>query len=319
MNYLNNAMSRSLASLVLFAIVLLPLSVSAGDVSSQKSSAAAGIGQVLYYDIKDLGTLGGNSSFARAINNAGQITGNANVPNGRLHAYIWENGMMQDLGFLPNGTEFSRGFYLNAQGVVTGESDNNASKVFIFDPSVGTMSALVDLVTSNPDNMRIVGGFGAGINDNGQIVGSMSRLLEPSGSVVRGFKFDSGTVRDLGSIDGQINTFARAWGINNNGTAVGVSRTVNNSSHATRWENGTATDLGSLGGDLAFSEAFRINESGQIVGRSTVAVGVTGQNAVVWENGTIRDLGRLSGVNFGRANDINEHGFIVGTSSQFEG
>ncbi len=277
------------------------------------------LGGVLYYHIKELGTLGGNSSFARAVNNDGQITGNANVPNGRLHAYLWENGVMQDLGFLQNGVEFSRGFYLNSSGVVTGESDNNSSKTFIFDPSVGVMTALSGLITSNPDNMNIAGGFGAGINDDNVIVGSMTRFLQPSGSVVRGFVFDSGTVRDLGSIDGNTNTFARAWGISNGGVAVGVSRNINNVSHATRWENGTATDLGSLGGELAFSEAFRLNENGQIVGRSTVTAGVTGQNAVVWENGTIRSLGRLAGVNFGRANDINEHGFIVGTSSQFEG
>lgn len=37
---------------------------------------------------------------------------------------------------------------------------------------------------------------------------------------------------------------------------------------------------------MAFSEAFRINDRGQVVGRSEVVAGVTGQNAVLWENGT---------------------------------
>ncbi len=272
--------------------------------------------EVLSYSIKELGTLGGNSSFARDINDRGQVTGNANVPNGRLHAYLWEAGVMLDLGFLPNGVEFSRGFSINNGGVVTGESDNDRSKAFVYFPNAGKMTALFDLIMGNPDNLNIAGGFGAGINDRLQIVGTMSRI---SPSVIRGFIFDRGIVRDLGSIDNLTTTPARAWGINNFGQAVGLSRNSNGVSHATLWQNGTAVDLGSLGGPTAFSEAFRINEEGQTVGRSTVTAGVTGQNAVMWENGQIRDLGRLPGVNFGRANDINNSGTIVGTSSQFEG
>ncbi len=280
------------------------------------ANSNASPGEALSYGIKELGTLGGNSSFARDINDRGQITGNANVPNGRLHAFLWENGLMLDLGFLPNGVEFSRGFSINNNGVVTGESDNDRSKAFVYFPNSRRMTALLDLIVANPDNLNIAGGFGAGINDQLQIVGTMSRL---SPSVIRGFIFDRGVVRDLGSIDNLTTTPARAWGINNFGQAVGVSRNSNGVSHATLWNNGTATDLGSLGGPTAFSEAFRINEAGQAVGRSTVTAGVVGQNAVLWTNGEIRDLGRLPGLNFGRANDINNSGTIVGTSSQFEG
>ncbi len=271
---------------------------------------------VLSYSIKELGTLGGNSSFARDINDRGQITGNANTANGRLHAYIWENGFMRDLGFLPNGVDFSRGYAINENGTITGESDNNSSKAFVVFPNDTTMTALFGLITNNPDGLNIAGGFGAGINDNLQIVGTMSRL---SPSVIRGFIYADGTVRDLGSIDELTTTPARAWGINHFGQAVGLSRNAGGVSHATLWQNGTATDLGSLGGDTAFSEALRINDRGQIVGRSTVMAGVTGQNAFLWENGTMRDLSRLEGVNFGRANDINAFGTIIGTSSQFEG
>jgi probable HAF family extracellular repeat protein len=226
---------------------------------------------------------------------------------------------MRDLGFLPNGVEFSRGFYLNAKGIVTGESDNDISKTFIFDPDIDAMTALFDLIISNPDNMNIAGGFGASINNSDQIVGSMSRFTAPTSSVVRGFIFEAGAVRDLGSIDGLTTTPARAWGINNSGVVVGLSRNANGVSHATFWKNGAAIDLGSLGGAMAFSEAFRINDRGQAVGRSTVVAGVTGQNAVLWENGSIRDLGRFPGLNFARANDINEKGLIVGTVTQFEG
>jgi probable HAF family extracellular repeat protein len=257
---------------------------------------------VLFYGITELGALGGTSSFARDINNRGQVTGNASVPSGRLHAFLWENGVMRDLGFLQNGVEFSRGFALNEHGVVTGESDNDSSKAFVFDPAVGVMTPLSGLIASNPDNMNIAGGFGADINDSGQIVGTMSRFTSPTSLVIRGFTFDKGnsrtpgSVRDLGSIDGLTTTQARAWGINSSGVAVGRSLNANGASHATLWANGTAVDLASLGGPLAFSEALRINDRGQAVGRSTVVAGVTGQNAVVWEDVTIRDLGRFPGL-----------------------
>jgi probable HAF family extracellular repeat protein len=278
---------------------------------------AAHAPKALTYSIIELGTLGGNSSFARDINDRAQITGNASLPSGRLHAFLWERGVMRDLGILTPGVDFSRGFALNEAGVVTGESDNNSPKTFVYDPAVGAMINLAALVGNNPDNLNIAGGFGAGINDAGQIVGTTSRGAP---SVIRGYFFSNGTARDLGSIDGLTTTPARAWGINDFGQSVGVSRNSNNVSHATFWATpGAATDLGSLGGATAFSEAFRINNRGQIVGRSTVAAGQTPQNAVMWENGQIRDLGRLPGVNFGRANDINDFGTIVGTSSQFEG
>lgn len=309
------------ALFLIVALLVNPLFIIHGQTwtNQEKSEAANAFFPslpTLAYGIRELGTLGGNSSFARDINDRGQITGNASNAAGRLHTFLWENGVMRDLGFLPNGVDFSRGFSINENGVITGESDNNSSKAFIYFPPDAAITALSGLITNNPDNLNIAGGFGAGINDNLQIVGTMSRL---SPTVIRGFIYADGTVRDLGSIDGLTTTPARAWGINHFGQAVGLSRNAGGVSHATLWQNGTATDLGSLGGETAFSEAFRINDRGQAVGRSTVTAGVTGQNAVLWENGQIRNLGRLDGVNFGRANDINAFGTIVGTSSQSEG
>jgi probable HAF family extracellular repeat protein len=60
------------------------------------------------YEIIDLGTLGGNVSRARAINDADQVTGTSYLANGKSHAFIWDhiNGMI-DLGTL--GSEVSGG------------------------------------------------------------------------------------------------------------------------------------------------------------------------------------------------------------------
>ncbi|MCH7677613.1 hypothetical protein IH879_22070, partial [candidate division KSB1 bacterium] len=71
------------------------------------------------FEIKDLGTLGGPTSQANDINDAGQIVGTADLP-AFAHAFLWENDLMTDLGTL--GGDFSRAFSINESGVIVGPS-----------------------------------------------------------------------------------------------------------------------------------------------------------------------------------------------------
>ena len=48
--------------------------------------------------MSDLGTLGGAFSYARAINDRGEIVGYADPGNGSAHAFLYRNGAMTDLG-----------------------------------------------------------------------------------------------------------------------------------------------------------------------------------------------------------------------------
>ena len=55
---------------------------------------------VTNYAIDNLGTLGG-SSYAFALNDNGSVVGQATLPNGNIHAFLWQHGTgMVDLGFL---------------------------------------------------------------------------------------------------------------------------------------------------------------------------------------------------------------------------
>ena len=83
--------------------------------------------------------------------------------------------------------------------------------------------------------------------------------------------------------------------------------------HAALWQNGTITDLGTLGG--ATSVAYGINASGQIVGSAQTANGRS--RAFLWKSGTMSNLGTL-GDSFihSDAYGINARGQVVGYSTQ---
>src|SRR4051794_30777895 len=49
------------------------------------------------YAALDLGTLGGTSSSAGAMNSSGQVVGQSSTAAGYNHAFLWQNGTMTDL------------------------------------------------------------------------------------------------------------------------------------------------------------------------------------------------------------------------------
>jgi probable HAF family extracellular repeat protein len=102
-----------------------------------------------------------------------------------------------------------------------------------------------------------------------------------------------------------------AFGINNQGQAVGYSGTCTTANEAVMWENDTATPLPSLGYPSAI--AYAINSHDQIVGQAVNADGVP--LAALWQNNTVTSLGPLlPGDVAAFATSINNRGQVVGSS-----
>jgi probable HAF family extracellular repeat protein len=66
-------------------------------------------------------SVGGSPYTANAINDAGQIIGAAAFPDNPYDAYVWQNGVVRDLGVLPEDCA-SEAFAMNSKGDVVGQS-----------------------------------------------------------------------------------------------------------------------------------------------------------------------------------------------------
>jgi chitinase len=114
----------------------------------------------------DLGTLGGSRGYAFGINNYNQIVGNADLPSGSSHAFLWSNGAMTDLGTL--GGTYSAATGINNHGAIVGYSTTTSGPQHGF--VAYCQNRLVDL-----NSMLDASGAGYtitvawGINDIGQI------------------------------------------------------------------------------------------------------------------------------------------------------
>lgn len=109
----------------------------------------------------DLGTLGGNQSYATAINDAGQVTGTSYTAAGVEHAFRWEGGVMTDLGTLGGGT-LSFGVAINGAGQVTGYSAT--ANTGLFHATVwrvrSTPVAQVQLILAQVELLKAAGTLG---------------------------------------------------------------------------------------------------------------------------------------------------------------
>jgi len=203
------------------------------------------------YQISDLGTLGGEYSYACGINDSGQVVGYSQTTTSHDHAFLYDDGALTDLGTL--GGTSSYAYAINANHSIVGTTSlagERQSHAFVYANG----------------SMRDLGSAGSGsnivafaINALGQIAG---RYELPDLST-HPFVYSNDVFVDLGTLGG---TNGTAYGINNLGEVVGASTIFTNApwEHAFLFDTNGIHDLGSLGGYQ--SAAYAINDAGQAVG-----------------------------------------------------
>jgi probable HAF family extracellular repeat protein len=250
------------------------------------------------------GLPGSTQSYAFGINDAGMVVGYS-VVGGVEVATEWTGSSIINLGRLP-GTTGSEARAINDAGQVVGAS-------FVGNIPYATewsKGAVIDLV-GLPGT---VASYADGINNSGTVVGYNN--LENGAHAT---EWSSGTVTDLGSsLPGSTlnGFFALARAINNAGQVAGYTEfatTEYSTLYAIEWSGGGITKLDNL--DPYPSNAFGINNSGEVVGSSFFDNGVLTYDATTWTGGAATDLGRgLPGSQYSEGLAINDNGTAVGVS-----
>jgi probable HAF family extracellular repeat protein len=249
---------------------------------------------LLSYSITDLGTLGGDTSAAYAINAAGDVVGEADLATGQYgDAFLYSGGTMTDLGKITS--RGSVAWAINASDQVVGYSYDIGDHAFLWQD--GIMSDLGTLGGSESAAL--------GINDAGQIVGN----AKTPDVQYHAFLYQDGVMSDLGTLGG---TYSSASAINTAGQVAGDSTLGDGTSnhHAFFYDGTTMFDLGTLGGANSYANA--INDAGQLVGWSNLPSGTT--EAYLYDGTRMNDLGTLSGAGSSIAVGINNAGQVVGYS-----
>lgn len=109
-------------------------------------------------------------TLAQRINDKGQIVGDSYIDDGtNEHAFLWENGVMKDLGILGGQDGSSVAFDINNDGLIVGNAKSSDGLTHPFLIRNGKMENLSDTGTFGIVQDRV--STGRAINELGQIAG----------------------------------------------------------------------------------------------------------------------------------------------------
>jgi probable HAF family extracellular repeat protein len=285
----------------LAAGLLVVASLMAQESGTADASAATGT--------RDLGTLGGASSSAVAVNARGVVVGTADTASGAGHAFAWTpEGGMRDLGTL--GGRQSRAVAVNERGAVTGTAQTASGSEHAF-------------VWTRHAGMRDLGTLGGrastavALNDRGEVVGDADTATRGR----RAFRWRTGL--GMREVVGPTWLDPAAVDVNNRGEVLGKYRTPSFVPRAFVWSARLgARDLGDLGASY-ITEPADLNDRSQVVGLSWVAGGGS-HHAFVWDRRSgMRDLGTGQRSSapclFSQAVAINNRGQVAGARVDNDG
>jgi probable HAF family extracellular repeat protein len=286
------------------------------------------------YKVTDLGVLNnGNLGCAMNVNNKGWteiMYGTLDPFSDSLFGILVQgraavniDGLTIDLGTLGGPNSWMNWGQINERGQVVGMAetsvpDPDGEDVCGFGTGLtcrpflwqnGHMSALPTVGGNN--------GQASAINNRGQIAGFAETTVIDSGcppgppfKTTLPVLWEKGKAQPLPTVGSDPDGVA--YGINDQGQAVGYSGTCTAALHAVLWQNGTASPLPDLGFPRS-NLAWGISDQGQIVGQVRSSDGTT-KYPTLWQNGTMTNLGLLPGDFGASASGINNQGQVVGSA-----
>lgn len=259
--------------------------------------SSAALGQASYTVI-DLGTLGGNDSYAFDVNDYGQVVGYSQRANGIRGPFLWQRNAMQDLGLI--GEDRGIAWSINSSSDVVGHYHYSLSGQRSFKWSNGQRTELrtAQQWTSN---------YATSINDSGQVVGVLDgNILQNS---VAPFLWVGNIAQQLPDLPGSNNSTGHR--INNQGIIVGTAY-FPTTTRAYVIQNEVTTALPLLP-DAVSSYAVSINDQSTILGLCSFAPPARNQ-PTIWINRVPTALPRIPDKTDTEVNDINNSGAVVGYS-----
>lgn len=220
---------------------------------------------------------GGN---AQAINERGDIVGNASTNSG-TQAVIWPaTGGIVALGRLP-GADFSWATGISHDGTVMGQSLYYLNSTYIGRPTIwrgGVMSEIVLPPGGEASGSDIA--TGQMFNDAGDFIAEIATVAFNFG---RAIVFRNGAFETLSMLPNAYAEMSKPYGLNEAGDVVGMAYGPSNFNPVLWSHDGTLTDLGQPGA-MPVGVAIGINNSGLIVGQAhgEWTPGSWGGGAVLW-------------------------------------
>ena len=296
--------------------------------------------------VTDLGTLGGASSRAHAINAAGEVVGESETAGGAVQAFLWKSGAgMTNLGTL--GGRTSRAYDINSSGEVVGESVTTAGVRQAF---IWTATGGMQRLDAEPGPLP---SYAYAINDDGLVAGgidtadgSQAVLWSNGIASVLDIELDAYSVaydiNAMGYTAGQVDRAepenrvsaafihrhvepansllpspeglsSSAKALNNLHQATGYFETTNGTTHAFVFDGVRGLrDIDTAGN--AYSSASGINNRGEAVG-SFFHDPADDDRAFLYTGGAMHDLNDLAKSKdwlLVEASDLNDTGQIVG-------
>ena len=271
---------------------LNPAGLVAGIITEEEGRRRAVIYQ--HGRIRELGTLGGNEGFTKAINAHGVVVGSAQTASGAWHAFRYEEATgMRDLGTLGGNSSYATA--ITHDGRVAGYADTSG----------GDFHAFVTQADHSLQDLGTLGGassYASGLNAHGVVVGTAQR----SDGFRRAFVYRPGAgMQEIGTLPG--GRISSATAINDAGLIVGASETEKRRWHAFAWDGKRMLDLGAMIGQ-GDSYATAVNAAGHVVG----SVSINGYEPMtfVYKEGVMTVRRRDDGLYL--TNKITDAGLVVG-------